>query len=115
DRRAMLQARMRMMQSPGAMSSLEDDNRWLDSAPIISDRCVLLSPQDSDELHCLDLIDGTVLWKQPRGEGLYVAAVYDGQVVVVDRMRVRALDLRDGRPVWQEATPIPVPSGRGFR
>ena len=92
-----------------------DDSRWTDSAPTIVNSRVLLTPKDSDELHCLSLIDGSPEWRQPRGQGLYLATVYDGKVLVVGRTRVEALSLTDGSRVWKEPTPIPMPSGRGIQ
>ena len=35
---------------------------WGDDAPIIAAGRVLLTPRDSDELHCLNLQDGGLLW-----------------------------------------------------
>ncbi|HTI49817.1 MAG TPA: PQQ-binding-like beta-propeller repeat protein, partial [Planctomycetaceae bacterium] len=91
-----------------------DQNRWLDSAAIISEARVLLAARDSNELHCLNLLDGTLLWKTPRGEGLFVAGVHQGLVLVVGRTFVQALRLADGKPAWSEPATIPVPSGRGY-
>jgi outer membrane protein assembly factor BamB len=93
----------------------DEEARWIDSVPTLVDGHVLLTPRDSDELHCLSLIDGSVKWKLPRNQGLYVAAVHDDKVVVVGRAKVRAFNLTDGKPAWKEPTPIPMPSGRGFR
>jgi outer membrane protein assembly factor BamB/tetratricopeptide (TPR) repeat protein len=91
-----------------------DQNRWLDSAALISDARVLLTARDSNELHCLNLLDGTLLWKAPRGEGLFVAGVHEGQVLIVGRTFVQSLRLADGKPAWPEPATIPVPSGRGY-
>lgn len=89
--------------------------RWLDSAPTIADESVLLTPRDSDELHCLNLADGTLRWKRERGDRLFVAAVLEGMVVVVGRSTVEALRLSDGNPVWEHPIDVPIPAGRGFR
>jgi outer membrane protein assembly factor BamB len=94
---------------------LNDESRWTDSAPTIVTNRVLLTPKDSDELHCLSLIDGSPQWRQPRGQGLYLATVYDEKVILVGRMRVEALNLADGSHVWKEPIPIPRPSGRGVQ
>jgi outer membrane protein assembly factor BamB len=92
---------------------------WLDDVAVIARRHVLLTPGDSDELHCLDLLDGTLRWKQPRGDALYVAGVVDDQVLVVGAERIIALRLANGTPAWPEPAkldddaPANV-SGRGF-
>ena len=92
-----------------------NEDRWLDSAATIVEGKVLLTPSDSDELHCLNLVDGTVLWKRPRGQGLYLACASSGKAVVVGRTHLHAWKLADGNAAWKEPIPIPMPSGRGFR
>lgn len=91
-----------------------DPNRWLDTAVLISDARVIITPRDTGELHCLNLMDGTVVWKKPRGEGLFVAGIRHGRVIVVGRSYVQALRLENGEPAWPEPTAIPMPSGRGY-
>lgn len=91
-----------------------DQNRWLDSAAILSDSRVLLALRDSSELHCVNLIDGTLAWKAPRADGLFVAGVREGRVIVVGRTFVHALKMEDGQPAWSRPATISVPSGRGF-
>ncbi|MFN0054491.1 MAG: PQQ-binding-like beta-propeller repeat protein [Planctomycetales bacterium] len=91
-----------------------DQNRWLDSTAIISDGRVLLTPRDANDLHCIHLLDGTLAWKEPRGDGLFVGGVHNGHVVVIGRTFVQALRLDDGQPAWEDPVAIPVPSGRGF-
>ena len=90
--------------------------RWLDSAPILSGGRVLLTPGESQELHCLDLRRGTTVWRVPRKDRLYVAGVVDGRAIVVGRRGVEALDLANGRPLWQRSfgTDHGSPSGRGI-
>ncbi|MSR59868.1 MAG: hypothetical protein EXS05_19890 [Planctomycetaceae bacterium] len=91
-----------------------DQNRWLDSAAIVADGRVLLSPRDAGDLHCVNLLDGSLVWKKPRGEALFVAGVHDGKVLVVGKSLVQALRLTDGAPAWPEPATISLPSGRGF-
>ncbi|MAG93250.1 MAG: hypothetical protein CMJ48_05820 [Planctomycetaceae bacterium] len=88
---------------------------WADAVPTIAKGHVLLTPRDSGELHCVRLIDGALLWKRPRGPGLYVAAVHGDNVVIVEENQVRAVKLQDGSPAWSGPTTIDPPSGRGFR
>lgn len=88
---------------------------WCDDGPIIAASRVLLTPRDSDELHCLDLQDGGLIWKTPRVSRLQVAGVVDGRVVVVARDGVEALALDTGRRAWRHAfEPGVAPSGRGI-
>lgn len=89
---------------------------WLDSAPILAGGRVLLTPGESQELLCLDLRRGTTVWRLPRKDRLYVAGVVAGRAIVVGRRGVEALDLGNGRVVWQR--PLVAdhgsPSGRGI-
>jgi outer membrane protein assembly factor BamB len=96
-------------------TGIDESSRWLDSAPTIAEESVLLTPRDSDELHCLNLADGSLRWKRDRGNRLFVAAVLEGAVVVVGRSSVEALRLSDGNPVWRQPIDVPMPAGRGFR
>src|SRR5581483_3565574 len=75
---------------------------------------VLLTPRDSAELHCVDLLDGKLLWKRPRGSGLFVAGVVNDHAVVVQRNSLEAFAMSDGRPVWTSSVVIPPPAGRGL-
>ncbi len=95
--------------------NLDNLDYWVDSIPVISDGYVLVTPRDSNELHCVSLIDGALIWKNPRGLGLYLAGVRDGKAIIVGRTQIQALGLADGQPAWKQPTPIPMPSGRGFR
>jgi outer membrane protein assembly factor BamB len=96
-------------------TGIDDTSRWLDSAPLIAEQCVLLTPRDSNEMHCLNLADGAPLWKSDRGNRLFVAAVLDGTIIIVGRSGIEALRLSDGSAVWSEPIAISSPAGRGYR
>jgi len=95
----------------------EQANRWADGSVTIAEGCVLLTPADTNELLCLDLADGRLLWSAPRRDGVYIGGVEGGRVLVVGRGSVCALSLTDGTPAWpQERLSLPpgaMPSGRG--
>ncbi len=99
----------------GSRSILDPDpsGRWIDSSVILAEGRVLVSPLDSDWLHCLDLRDGRLLWKAPREDGLYVACVHEGKVVLVGRRAVRALDLHQTREAPPADDPEPEPADAG--
>jgi len=89
---------------------------WRDACPIVVDGRVLLTPAESDSLHCIDLRSGAVRWSVPRGDALYVAGVVDGRVLVVSRHAVDSLSMEDGTRAWGSARafgPAAV-SGRGI-
>ncbi|HBO45885.1 MAG TPA: hypothetical protein DD670_18585, partial [Planctomycetaceae bacterium] len=95
----------------------EGVNEWIDGHLIVSKDRALATPPDSDEIHCLNLLDGSALWKRPRGGDIYLAAVQGDNVVLVGPKQVRALSLKTGRPSWEGRTlALPegsVPSGQG--
>lgn len=93
----------------------EEEGRWLDSNPILVDGHAILTPRDSSELHCINMADGSLKWKRSREQGLYVAAVIDGRIIVVGKSQIVAYALGDGSEVWKERTEIPEPAGRGVR
>ncbi len=90
---------------------------WLDGTATLADGSVILTPVESQELHCLDLLTGKARWPaQPRDDGLFVACVHRGKIVVVGKGQVRAVNLADGKAAWTEPLKLDpdVPSGRGF-
>ncbi len=88
---------------------------WADGSITIADGRVLITPTETDEIYCLRLNDGEQLWKQPRGTNLYVATVHQGKAIVVGHKSISALQLSDGKKVWEERLPEgAMPSGRGF-
>jgi outer membrane protein assembly factor BamB len=102
--------RGRGMPSPAPPPDLRP--AWLAPAPIIYDGRVILTAPDSRAIHCLRLRDGALLWKTKRAEfDLYVGGVARDKVLVVGSRSCRALDLADGKPLWDVATG--VPSGVG--
>lgn len=94
----------------------EFGKRWLDATVTIADGRVLVTPVESDQLHCLDLVTGKPVWDpQPRNGLLYTACVVDGQAVMVGADRVQAIALADGSVTWTQPLPQGLPSGRGIR
>jgi len=93
-------------------------NQWIDSTATIAGGRVLLTPPESDYLHCLDLVTGKLIWKIPRQEYLYVAGVLQDHVLLVGNKHLAAVRIEDGEPVWaNESLTLPensVPTGRGF-
>lgn len=94
--------------------SVHPESRWADTVPVIAGGRILLTPSDSDELHCLELSTGKLEWITERGQGLYLAGVTDGLAIVVSRSQVRAYRLTDGQDAWPMPVSIPLPGGRGF-
>ncbi len=90
---------------------------WSDSSITIVDGRVILTPTESEEMYCLDLLDGSLVWKKDRQQGLYVAGIHNENLIVVDRSGLRALHLDSGEGAWDSDVGFPdsaAPSGRGF-
>ncbi len=94
--------------------------RWADDSVTIANGRVLITPLESNELHCVNLADGKMAWSKPieRGDNLYVAGVHNGNVILVGKRQVTALKLADGKPAWKpkamDLPPESMPSGRGY-
>ena len=86
---------------------------WQPTPPIAAGGRVLHAPIDPMQgfLYCLDQSTGKEVWNKPRGNGLYVAGVFDGLVVVVGREMTVAYRLTNGEQVWTCSHTLP--SGRG--
>jgi len=98
---------------------------WADASVTIVDGSVVLTPVESDELICLDLLTGRPKWEplnreSDLGEAIYVACAYDGKLVLVGKNEVSAIELKDGNSAWPDDIVFndrtgEMPSGRGFR
>jgi outer membrane protein assembly factor BamB len=91
------------------------NNRWLDGTAMIADGRVVVSPPDSDELHCLDIQTGKG-WKHRRGDALFAACADGGNVLLVASDDLQALRLADGAAAWeQQSLPADaLPAGQGY-
>ncbi len=93
-------------------------DHWADTTAIIAGGRIVLTPAESDKLHCLNLIDGKTAWDPiAREDGLYVACIHANNIIVVGRSGIRAVSLKTGESAWPQALVLPKgsgPSGRGF-
>jgi len=81
---------------PGGMQPINQE-RWRASAPILSNGKLIFSAFDSSWLTCLNLQDGSELWKVRRAQDdLYIGGVVGNRVVVVGMEKTRILDIDDG-------------------
>jgi outer membrane protein assembly factor BamB len=101
-----------------ASKQMTQPDRWTRATPTIVGDQVIVTPPVTDLLVCLDRKSGKVLWDVPREDGLFVAGVTEGFVVVVGRSGVRGIRLSDGKTPWSRgAIPLPegiLPAGRGL-
>lgn len=85
---------------------------WKAPTTVIDGGRVIFSAADEPSVHCLDVRDGTLLWKAARtADDVYVAGAIAGKVLIVGRQGCRALGVADGKQQWWLATGMP--SGLG--
>jgi outer membrane protein assembly factor BamB len=86
---------------------------WRTAPPVIQEGKVVFTAPDAHSVHCINLRDGTPVWKTPQMEGdLYLAGVFQGKVVIVGKNAVRILRLADGGQQFYIPTGD-LPSGQG--
>ncbi len=107
-----------MWQNQAQTAAMRTNDNWLDSAAVIGDGHVFITPPESSELHCIDLRTGKFAWKHRQGEALFVAGIDKGTVLLVGSDGVQALRVADGSAAWQpEIVPLPegaLPAGQGY-
>jgi outer membrane protein assembly factor BamB len=85
---------------------------WKSPVTLIDQDRVLFTAPDEASIHCLNLRDGTLVWRRDRDrDDLYLAGVVAGHALVVGNHGCRALALEDGQQRWRVETG--VPTGRG--
>jgi outer membrane protein assembly factor BamB len=110
-------SRALMFRGYGNQGQREVGSRWADATATIAEGRVLITPVESDKMHCLDLLTGKSVWPAPvdRGEMLYVGCVHAGHAIMVGRRAVTSLNLADGRAAWSKPADLGgMVSGRGF-
>lgn len=89
----------------GKSGTVAQGQEWRTSAPAIVDGKVVFTAPDDGDIHCLNLADGRLLWKQPRKpDDCYFAGVFNGSPLIVGKDSVRALNLADGKMAWNTMT-----------
>ena len=82
---------------------------WRDTTLKISDGAVMYTPVDSKELCCIDLRTGRSRWVKGGGKpktyrresSMYVAAVRNGEIVLVAPGELRGVSIETGDIVWK--------------
>ncbi len=90
---------------------------WSDAVAVVKNGYVLLTPIESDRLICLDLLTGKRVWEpRPRGEGMYIGAVHENRVLLVEKSQLVGLELETGKEAWPTVRfeEGEFPTGRGF-
>ena len=90
-------------------------SQWVDTNAVIADGRVYVTAVESDQLHCLSLLDGKELWPpKKRDGGLYIAAIGKDRLAIVREQQVDVLTGSDGKIVQTTPLGSSRPSGRGF-
>ncbi|MCI0638280.1 MAG: PQQ-binding-like beta-propeller repeat protein [Gemmataceae bacterium] len=88
-------------------------SNWHSTPPVLAEGRVVFTAPDASSVHCINLRDGTPVWKKKQSDNdLYLAGVYNGKVLIVGKSAIRALSLEDGRQLWYLPT-SDMPSGQG--
>lgn len=93
------------------------NNRWLDGTVLISDGKVLVTPPESNEIHCVELSSGKLVWKKQREKSLLLACVDGGNAILISPDSITALKVADGTAGWSKDIALPagaLPSGLGY-
>lgn len=87
-------------------------SNWKNASPMICQGKVLITAPDANELHCVNLRDGTLLWKSPwTAEDQYLAEAREDKILIVGKQECRALDIASGKVLWTAATGVPAGQG----
>lgn len=85
---------------------------WKGAAPLVDEGRIVYTPPDSEAIFCLQLHDGTPIWKTKRGhDDLSVGCIHKGGVLVIARSTCRMLSLNTGEVLWQRASGEPAGLG----
>ncbi len=102
-------------QQPSLAVSPQVEKVWADACAVLADDHVLVTPTESNQLHCLSLDDGKLLWKKDRKDNAFLACVYDGKVILAGPEEITALAIESGAEVGRCRLPESEnPSGRGY-
>ncbi len=86
---------------------------WKSAPPAIVEGKVIFTAPDAQSVHCVNLRDGTPVWKSKQQEGdLYFAGAYGSKALIVGKNMVRALEIKTGGEAWRITTGD-LPSGQG--
>lgn len=86
---------------------------WQDSNARVAGDYVLLTPNDLNEIHCLEVSTGRRLWTQKQQNRRYIATVDSERILIVGRNRVEAIETKSGNPLWEAWLADEITAGIG--
>jgi len=98
---------------------VEAEHCSIDAAAMLVEDSVLAAPVESEELFCLQLHTGRLVWSRKIEQFRYLAGSAEGVVLTVGSHSVSGWQVHTGKPAWEEIS-LPLPegfavTGRGFR
>jgi outer membrane protein assembly factor BamB len=101
------------MRNPSMGTGAATFANWKSAPPAVVDGKVVFTAPDAGSVHCINLRDGTPVWKSLQSDGdLFMAGVFNGKVLIVGKTSIRALSLQTGARLWMVPT-NDMPSGQG--
>lgn len=99
-----------------ALQPAELNERWAAAPPVIVDDRVVFTPPEESKMICLSLSDGREIWSQSRHSALFLAGIFNEQVVTVGSEYIAATNLKhqQTRKVLKFPSPEARPAGRGI-
>ncbi len=85
--------------------------QWLDSAIRMIGDYAICSPRDSDEVFCLHVRTGQLLWSHARG-GAHMVVPTASRVLCIGSQGATAINVADGSIAWSDLGAFSNPSGR---
>ncbi len=98
---------------PVSLSKMVYGSHWQDFIPVVAGHYLLVTPVDIDDLFCLNLLTGKLLWSEIRRDGLYVEVVNQQDVLIIGKQTLRSLNLKTGISNWPRSVSLSPASGRG--
>ncbi len=87
-------------------------NGWQAVQAVATENYVALATPEADEFVVLNIQSGTVKWKRPRGDALFVARADEATgLILIGKEFAEAIDISTGKTLWK--SPILVPAGFG--
>ncbi|MCA9135096.1 MAG: PQQ-binding-like beta-propeller repeat protein [Planctomycetales bacterium] len=75
--------------------------RWHHSAAIASGTKVIVTPVATDNLYCLDIVDGRKVFSKSRDSSFYVAGIRGNQFLMVGARDIVSHEMENGRLEWR--------------
>ena len=75
-------------------------HRWHNPAAIASGQSVIITPVETDQLLCFELIDGKRRFSKLRDGAFYASGIRDERFLVVGAQQIKSFDLEKGKLEW---------------